>query len=134
MRVNKILIVDDDHDFLEALTLRLKANKYEVAQALDADSAMETIQREAPDLVVLDLGLPGGDGFLVMHRLKSNLSTAAIPVVVLTAKDAEGNQERAYEAGAADFLQKPVNNEWLLGAIEGALDVVRHAGLSQTAT
>jgi DNA-binding response OmpR family regulator len=126
MKLNKILIVDDDHDFLRALTARLEANHYQVIQAIDADSAMQSVSREAPDLIVLDLGLPGGDGFLVMQRLKSHPSTAAIPVIVLTAKDAEGNQERAYETGAVDFLQKPVNNEWLLGAIQTALDVVPH--------
>ncbi|HEV2495677.1 MAG TPA: response regulator [Terriglobia bacterium] len=133
MKINKILIVDDDRDFLRALTLRLKANNYQVVQAVDAGSAIVMTSRESPDLIVLDLGLPGGDGFLIMQRLKSAPSTAALPVIVLTAKDAEGNQERAYEAGAADFLQKPVNNEWLLGAIEGALDVVQHVALQQIA-
>ena len=124
---DKILVVDDDHDFLQALTARLEANHYRVVQAADARAAAEMTGRHRPDLIVLDLSLPGGDGFLVMERLKHDPLTAEIPVVVLTAKDAEGNQERAYEGGAVDFLQKPVNNEWLLSAIRRALDPTARA-------
>lgn len=119
--MSKILVVDDDADIRWALSIRLKANGFEVAQAFDCASTMSAVREEDPDLIVLDLGLPAGDGFLLMEQLKANPSTASTPVIVLTGRDAEGNQERAYETGAADFFQKPFNSAWLLRAINEAL-------------
>ena len=119
--MSKILVVDDDEDVRRMLVLTLEASGYEVAEAFDSISTMNAAREELPDLILLDLGLPAGDGFLLMERLKSNPWTAGVPVIVLTGRDAEGNQERAYETGAADFFQKPINNTWLLRAIEEAL-------------
>ena len=119
--MSKILVVDDDEAVRRMLALRLKASGYEVAEAFDSPSTMSAIREGRPDLIVLDLGLPQGDGFLLMEALKSDPGTAELPVIVLTGWDAEGNQERAYETGASDFFQKPINNTWLLRAIEEAL-------------
>jgi putative two-component system response regulator len=113
--------VDDDKEILLSLTIRLKASGYQVVQATDAISAISVARKESPDLVILDLGLPAGDGWVVMQRLKALPQTAAIPIIVLTARDAEGNQERAYEAGAIDFLQKPDFNNLLLPSVLSAL-------------
>jgi CheY-like chemotaxis protein len=120
MSGKKILIVDDDQDHLLALAIILKARGYIVVAAMDAVSAISTARKEKPDLVLLDLSLPAGDGFVVMERLKRMIPLAAIPVVILTARD-QGCEERALSAGATAFLQKPVENDLLLATVQQAL-------------
>jgi DNA-binding response OmpR family regulator len=78
---------------------------------------MAEARKSEPDLIILDLGLPAGDGFLVMERFKAVPSLASIPVIVVSARDRRGNEKRAIEAGARAFLQKPVNNAELLAVI-----------------
>jgi DNA-binding response OmpR family regulator len=117
----KILIVDDDPDVRHGMHLRLKANHYDTFFAADALSSMVEARKHEPDLIILDLGLPAGDGFLVMERLKSIPSLAVIPIIVVSARDARANQERAVKAGAKAFLQKPVDNAELLAVIRQAL-------------
>ena len=117
----KILIVDDDPDVRHGMHLRLKANHYDTFFAADALSSMVEARKHAPDLIILDLGLPAGDGFVVMERLKSIPSLAVIPIIVVSARDARANQERAVKAGAKAFLQKPVDNAELLAVIRQAL-------------
>jgi CheY-like chemotaxis protein len=82
---------------------------------------------EKPDLVLLDLGLPAGDGFVVMERLQRNDRLSNIPVIVLTGRELAGNRDRALNAGAAAFFQKPVADGDLLFAIQKALDISRGA-------
>jgi two-component system KDP operon response regulator KdpE len=117
----KILIVDDDPDVLHSMHLRLRANHYDTFSATDAISCMSEARKSPPDLVILDLGLPAGDGFLLMERFKAIPSLAAIPVVVVSGHDLHPNQERATRAGAKAFLQKPVNGAELLAVIRKAL-------------
>jgi len=117
----KILLVEDESDTRLALTVRLEASGYTVLHAIDGASAIGVASLETPDLIVLDLGLPDHDGYTVMERLKSNFATASIPVIVLTARDPERNQERSYEVGALEFYQKPVPWKWFLASIERAL-------------
>lgn len=117
----KILIVDDDPDVLKSMHVRLKANNYDTFFAADAISCMAEARKTEPDLIILDLGLPAGDGFLVMERLKAVPSFASIPVIVVSARDLRLNQKRAMEAGAKAFLQKPVNNSELLAVIRQTL-------------
>src|SRR5580692_1122077 len=93
MRNKRILIVDDDPDILHSMHLRLKANNYDTFFAADAISCMAEARKSEPDLIILDLGLPAGDGFLVMERLKSNTYLAAIPVIVVTGRDPFANRE-----------------------------------------
>jgi two-component system KDP operon response regulator KdpE len=121
MRKPKILVVDDDPDLVKALRLRLRANNCEIVTAGDGYSVVATAQKEHPDLIILDLGLPAGDGFVVLERLQSNDALSAIPVIVLTARDAQNNEERALKAGAAAFFQKPVDNDELLNVIRVSL-------------
>jgi len=121
MTGKKIQIVDDDQDLLRGLTTRLKANGYDVVTAADAISAIGVARNEAPDLVILDLGLPAGDGFLVLERMKGLPDLVAIPVIVLSARDPTGNKKRALEAGAIAFFQKPADNHEFLTAIRHAL-------------
>jgi DNA-binding response OmpR family regulator len=118
MGTKKILIVDDDKDLVRGLMFRLMANGYETAWAFDGYTAMSMAQKEKPDLIILDLGLPVGDGFTVMKRLKSVSSLALTPVIVLTARDIQINKERALQDGAVAFFQKPADNDRLLAAIQ----------------
>jgi DNA-binding response OmpR family regulator len=125
----KILIVDDDPDLRRALRLRLRANNYETVHAQDGYSAIAVARKERPDLIVLDLGLPAGDGFLVLERLQNIDTMAGVPVVVLTARDPQNNEERALKGGAAAFFQKPVDNAELLDVIRASLTDSRVPGL-----
>ena len=113
----KILVVDDDPDLVRALRLRLRASNYEVATASDGYTAIAQAQKERPALIILDLGLPVGDGFVVLDRLQNNDTLSSVPVIVLSARDPQSNQERALKAGAAAFLQKPADNDELMNTI-----------------
>jgi CheY-like chemotaxis protein len=120
---NTILVVDDNADLRKALSLRLRANGYGVLTAGDAISATAVIVKQEPSLIILDLGLPCGDGFVVMERLQKNDRLAQIPVIVLTGRGKTNNLNRALQAGAVGFFQKPVEDGPLLLAIWKALDM-----------
>jgi DNA-binding response OmpR family regulator len=113
----KILLVDDDPDLLRALRLRLRANNYAVTTAGDGYAAIAAAQKERPALIILDLGLPVGDGFVVLDRLQQSDALSGIPVIVLSARDPQNNEEKALKAGAAAFFQKPADNDELLNVI-----------------
>jgi DNA-binding response OmpR family regulator len=117
----KIMVVDDDPDLRQALSLRLRANNFVTVNACDGYSAIAMAQKEKPHLIILDLGLPAGDGFAVLKNLRRYPSLADIPVIVLTARDPETNEKRTLESGAVAFFQKPVDNEELLGVIRASL-------------
>jgi CheY-like chemotaxis protein len=117
-----ILIVEDDPDVRTGMHIRLKANGYITVLAADAPSSTAQARKHAPDLVILDLGLPGGDGFLVLDWFKANPALAAIPIIIVSARDVHANHERALKAGAKAFLQKPVENADLLRIIRRTLD------------
>jgi DNA-binding response OmpR family regulator len=121
MSAKKILIVDDDEHLLLGLAVRLKANGYAVVSALDGLSAVAVARQEMPDLILLDLGLPAGDGFLVLDRLRTITDLMATPVIVLSARNPNINKEHALQAGAIAFFQKPPDNRELLAAIRRAL-------------
>ena len=125
MDTTKILVVDDNPTIRKGLGVRLRASGYEVLFAGDAVAATAALVTDRPDLVILDLGLPCGDGFVVMERLSNNDRLANIPVIVLTGRELAGNRDRALEAGAAAFFQKPVEDGNLLFAIRKALDISR---------
>jgi DNA-binding response OmpR family regulator len=115
MSERQILIVDDDQPLLLGLTARLKASGYGVAWATDAVSAISAAVQAKPDLIILDLGLPAGDGFLVLERLKGLTGLAGIPVIVLSARSPTENKKRALAAGAVAYFQKPPDNHEFLG-------------------
>ena len=118
----KIMIVDDDPELRQALNLRLRANNYEVVSASDGYSALALAQKERPNLIILDLGLPAGDGFAVLRHLQEFPNLGLIPVVVLSARDPQDNERRALEAGAVAFFQKPADNDELLSVIRIGLN------------
>lgn len=120
MSAKKILLVDDDTDLLRGMALSFRALGYQVLSAQDGVSAVRIARHEQPDLIVLDLGLPGGDGFQVMAWLE-NLK-AAIPVIVVSAREAAANRDRALQAGARAFFQKPVDREEFAAAVRKTLD------------
>jgi DNA-binding response OmpR family regulator len=117
MSRKKILIVEDDPDLLLGLQLRLSANDYEVILAGNGMAGIAQMRKHKPDLMILDLGLPAGDGFSVLERMRINESLSSLPVIVFSGRDRVGNQDRALKAGATSFLQKPVANDTLLSAI-----------------
>jgi two-component system KDP operon response regulator KdpE len=118
----RILVVEDDLDMFEALAIRLEHNGFEAVLATSVATAVGMVRILPPDLIVLDLGLPDGDGYTVMENLKRSFPGAeSIPIIILTARDPEGNQERSYNGGAYDFFQKPANEEWLMESIKRAL-------------
>ena len=121
MATQKILIVDDDPDLRQALRLRLRAHHYDTVHAVDGYSAIAQAYKERPDLIILDLGLPAGDGFVVLDRLQKDDKLCGIPVVVLTARDPQNCEQRALQAGAAAFFQKPADNTELLELIRASL-------------
>jgi DNA-binding response OmpR family regulator len=121
MSNKKILIVEDDADVRMGLHMRLKANHYDTFFAGDALSAMAEVRKHEPDLILLDLGLPAGDGFVVMDRLKAFPALAVIPVIVVSGRSGVANRERVLKAGAKAFLEKPVDNAELLAVIRQAL-------------
>jgi DNA-binding response OmpR family regulator len=121
MSAKKILIVDDDEHLVLGLAAKLKAAGYAVVSAMDGVAAVAVARQEAPDLILLDLGLPAGDGFLVLGRLRAMTEFVATPIIVLSARDPAGNEQRALQAGAVAFVQKPPENRELLSAIRQAL-------------
>lgn len=121
MATQKILIVDDDPDLRQALRVRLRANRYDTVNAGDGYSAIAQAYKERPDLIILDLGLPAGDGFVVLDRLQRDDKLSTIPVIVLTARDPQNNEERALQSGASAFFQKPADNAELLEVIRATL-------------
>jgi DNA-binding response OmpR family regulator len=121
MSEKTILIVDDDPDIRLSLHVRLKANNYNVVFAVDGVASIAEARKHRPDLIILDLGLPAGDGFTVLERLKAIDSLSLIPVIVVSARDRNANRDRALKAGAKAFLQKPVDNAHLLSVIRQVL-------------
>ena len=120
MSERKILIIDDDHDFRTALTVRLRGSGYATSFADDGIRAIRVARKERPVLILLDLGLPGRDGYHVLQRLKINTELSHIPVIVLSARSAAENERDALKAGACAYLEKPVDDDDLLEAIAEA--------------
>lgn len=121
MEKKTILIVDDSEDTRLLLSAYLKANHYRTVFAADALQAISVAQRERPDAILLDLGLPGGNGLLVLQRLKSNTTLNRIPVIIVTATAPPVAEASTIEAGAVAFLQKPVDPDKLMAAVQQAV-------------
>jgi DNA-binding response OmpR family regulator len=96
MENHKILIVDDDPDLRQALRLRLRANQYDAVNAGDGYFAIAVAYKQRPDLIILDLGLPAGDGFVVLDRLQRDDRLSKIPVIVLTARDPQSSEKKVW--------------------------------------
>ena len=117
-----VLVVDDDEDLLGVLAAPLRRWGLEVAVATDAITATAAAIKQRPDAVLMDIGLPGGDGLGVMQRLHTLPRLAAVPVIVLSGRDPLEHREKAIAAGAVGYLQKPVHPGALVAAVKDALD------------
>ena len=116
MAEKKILIVDDERDFVLVLSAHLKAHGYNVISASDADEAITAVQTDRPDLIIMDVSMPGDDGLNVLMRLKASAHTSSVPVIMVTGLDPKARAE-AFTAGAVEFFLKPVNMDILLECI-----------------
>jgi DNA-binding response OmpR family regulator len=117
----RILVIDDGIDSWNLLSSILRTHHYQPIWAADGIQALSEARRHQPHVSLLDLGLPGGDGFLVLERLKSNRLLSAIPVIVVTGRGPEVAEQKARECGAVAFLQKPVKADELIATIQGVL-------------
>jgi two-component system alkaline phosphatase synthesis response regulator PhoP len=121
MANGKILVVDDEKDIVELIAYNLVREHYEVVKAYDGISAISIAQRESPDLVILDLMLPGKDGLEVCRQLKKDPRTEAISIIMLSAKDDESDIVAGLELGAEDYITKPFSARILLARIKTVL-------------
>lgn len=115
----RVLVVDDILANVKLLEAKLTSEYFEVITALDGPSALEVIEAEMPDIILLDVMMPGMDGFEVCRRIKANPVTEHIPVVMVTALDQASDRVSGIEAGADDFLTKPVNDIALMARVKG---------------
>ena len=120
--MTKILYVEDNEDNIFMLERRLKKAGYEVVIARDGAAGLESVRTNHPDLILLDLSLPKIDGWEVARRLKADSTTAAIPVIALTAHATTTDREQALEAGCDEFETKPVEWRRLSVVIKATLD------------
>lgn len=115
-----ILIVEDDMMIARALAIRVKSAGYQALLAHDAVSGVSLARKNQPDLVLLDINMPAGDGFLVAERINRQ-STTMIPIVFLTASKQPGFREKARLLGAVAYIEKPYESKKLLKTIANAL-------------
>jgi type II secretory ATPase GspE/PulE/Tfp pilus assembly ATPase PilB-like protein/ActR/RegA family two-component response regulator len=123
----KVLLVDDEDSLRRVMKDLLEREGYIVSEARDGVQALDQVDRTGPDVIVLDLNLPGLDGYGVLSHLRSRPATADIPVVVLTAKGDEDNEVRVFELGADDFLTKPFRARALSARLDAVLGRRRSA-------
>ncbi len=111
----KILLVDDELDLIETMSFRLEAAGYEVVTASDGAKALEMAQKERPDLIIMDVMMPGVSGFDALQNLKKGSDTKAIPTIIFSCgKEEESWAKKAIGLGAAGYIVKPFDGESLL--------------------
>ncbi len=128
MSSNRILIIEDDADVRLGYHILLKSHGFLTFFAVDSISAVSEARKSQPDLIILDLGLPGGDGFVVLDRFRANTYLAVIPVIVVSARGVHAYKQRSLDAGAAAYVQKPWDDRELLAIIAGLLPASHLAG------
>jgi DNA-binding response OmpR family regulator len=117
----KVLIVEDDADIARLVGMRLKQDGLKLAFAGDAVTAVTVARKEDPDVIVIDLGLPGGGGLLIMERLRAMAHLAMKPVIVISAHDPVESERQAREAGAVAFFPKPLDMDAFAHAVRNEI-------------
>ena len=127
-RLMKLLIIDDNPESRLLISTQLRSRNMTVVGAADIIQAIGTAREKRPEVILLDIEMPGGDGFLVLERLKVNKLLSAIPVIIVTARDPKEVESKALQIGAVSSLQKPVNIGNLIVVIEQALNTSHQIG------
>jgi DNA-binding response OmpR family regulator len=117
----RVLVVDDDRDIRDLVTFKLEQAGYEVRQAEDGLQALDAVRAWAPDLVVLDVMMPGLSGIDVVRELRADPATSATPVILLTAKAQEADVETGFVTGADDYVVKPFSPRELVSRVQAVL-------------
>ncbi|UCF78500.1 MAG: response regulator [Candidatus Eiseniibacteriota bacterium] len=117
----RILVVEDDTNIRNVLRLQLEDAGYEITAVEDGIKALEQVERETPDLILLDIMMPKMDGYEVCRRLRRDFHTSRVPIIMLTAKTTLGEKVEGFEHGANDYLTKPYRLEELLARVKSAL-------------
>ena len=121
MAKQKILVVDDDKAILEMVKFALESEGFEVATATDGDEALNKVSKEKPDLIILDVMMPGIDGFEVCRHLKFDPQYQNVPVIILTAKTEDIDKMTGLEIGADEYITKPFDTKQLIKSVEETL-------------
>ena len=119
--MTSVLVVDDDPDVCDLVTYKLEQSGFDVRRASDGDAALREVAKKVPDLVLLDVMMPGVSGLEVLVRWRSNEATAGMPVIMLTAKAQENDVERGFELGADDYVIKPFSPRELVRRVTAVL-------------
>lgn len=116
--MKSILIVEDEKDIARVLQMRLKKEGYKTTIAMDGLTAVQTTHKAKPDLIILDLMIPGGDGLSVLKRIKMSANTNMIPVIILTSNQDLDYKNKVMEEGPDAFISKPYDAQMLLDEIK----------------
>ncbi|MEM8499744.1 MAG: response regulator [Pseudomonadota bacterium] len=122
--MKKVLIVEDDKRIADALSYRMMSLGFQVDKAHDAATAPMHARDSTPDLVLLDISMPGGNGFIVFDRIRALPSAQQTPVIFMTADQTPGLKEKAMSLGAAGFLEKPFGASRLIETVEAVMDPI----------
>ena len=112
-----ILLIDDEPDILEFLSYTLKKEGLKVFTANNGKDGVEMAKSLSPDLIILDVMMPQMDGYEVMQKIRQDPQFLSLPIIALTAKAMKGDREKCIEAGASDYISKPIDNEQLLSLL-----------------
>jgi CheY-like chemotaxis protein len=113
----RVLLVEDNATSAKLMVYLLKAHGYEVAVAQDAEAALAAIRQHHPDLVLMDVQLPGVDGLEIVRQLRADVASRGIPIIAVTAYAMKGDKEKALVAGCDDYITKPIDTRTLPAAI-----------------
>ncbi|EPG72525.1 putative polar-differentiation response regulator DivK [Leptospira fainei serovar Hurstbridge str. BUT 6] len=122
----KVLIVDDNPTNLKLACNVLKSAGFEIISAIDAEDTLHNLEMFLPDIILMDIELPGMDGLTLTKLLKENNKTKHIPIVALTSYAMKGDQEKAFQSGCIGYITKPINTRIFPSQVIGFLGNVRH--------
>lgn len=124
----KILVVDDEPDIVKTVGIRLKASGYKVVSAMDGLQATNIAIIEQPDLIILDINMPAGDGHTVAKRLKHSSKTCSVPILFLTASTNPEDYKKAFDSGVVKYITKPFDPKELIAAVDDLVTREKESG------